>query len=190
MLPASALVSLGGDLARSQPPKTESAPPKVDDKPAAEGAQGWEYEEEVARTREDLDNLQLWLNAKRAQLKAAESSSTVEHKLQGEYDRLLKKGMATTLRREIADLEFLESESQRALIVAEIGDLQTRFNRTRRYLARLEQFGTAAMKTTDDHTLELTELQTRLKYAERLITKLQEELKDTKVELEKVTRRP
>ncbi len=98
--------------------------------------------------------------------------------------------MATTLRREIADLEFLESNSQSALIRAEIGDLQARYNRTKRYLTRLEQYGTSAMKATEDHTLELTEVQTRMKYAERMIIKLQEELKDTRAELEKVTRRP
>ena len=57
--------------------------------------------------------------------------------------------MTTPLRREVADLEFLEAESQRALIQAEIGDLQTRYNRTRRYLARLEQFGTSAMKPAE-----------------------------------------
>jgi chromosome segregation ATPase len=177
-----------GPAVSGQQPKPEAAPPKVEEKAAAPTSLGSEYDEEVTRTREELENIQLWLNAKRAQLKAAEASSTVEHKLQAEYDRLLKKGMTTTLRREIADLEFLESDSQRALIQAEIGDLQARYNRTKRYLARLEQNGTSAMKAPEDHTLELTEVQTRLKYAERMIVKLQEELKDTKAELEVVTR--
>jgi hypothetical protein len=173
---------------RAQQPKPTEALPKAEEKPAAATSLGSEYDEEVTRTREDLVNIELWLNAKRAQLKAAQASSTVEHKLQDEYERLLKKGMTTSLRREIADLEFLESDSQSALIRAEIGDLQARYNRTKRYLARLEQQGTSAMKSSEDHTLELTEVQTRLKYAERMIVKLQEELKDTRAELEVVTR--
>jgi chromosome segregation ATPase len=178
-----------GPAVRGQQPKPAAAPPRAEEKTGPSSSHGPEYDEEVARTREDLESIQLWLNAKQAQLKAAELSSQVEHKLQGEYDRLLKKGMTSTIRREIADLEFLESDSQRALIHAEIGDLQARYNRTKRYLARLEQYGTSAMKTQDDHTLELTEVVTRMKYAERMILKLQEELKDTKAELEKVTRR-
>jgi chromosome segregation ATPase len=179
-----------GGSARAQPAKTEAVAAKSGETriPAPALSQGWEYDEEVTRSREELENIQLWLNAKKAQLKAAESSSQIEHKLQGEYDRLLQKRITTPIRREIADLEFLESESQRALILAEIGELQSRYNRTKRYLARLEQYGTSAMKSTDDRTLELTEVQTRLRYAERMISKLQEELKDTKVELEKVTR--
>jgi hypothetical protein len=180
---------LGTARLRAQSPKPEPAPANAEPKPAPAGSLGPEFEEEVARAREELENLQLWLGAKRAQLKAAELSSQIEHKLQGVYEGLLKKKLTQPIRREIADLEFLESESQRALIQAEIGDLQLKYNRTRRYLARLEQYGTSAMKSPDDHALELTELQTRLKYAERLISKLQEELKDTKAELEKVTRR-
>jgi len=179
-----------GPAASGQQPKPAEAPPKAEEKTAAPTSLGSEYDEEVTRTREDLENIQLWLNAKRAQLKAADFSSQLEHKFQGEYDRLLKKGMTTPLRREVADLEFLESDSQSALIRAEIGDLQARYNRTKRYLARLEQNGTAAIKAPEDHSLELTEVQTRLKYAERLISKLQEELKDTKAELEKLTRVP
>jgi chromosome segregation ATPase len=177
--------------AQGQPAKTEAVPARSAEKPApspSSSSQGWEYDEEVTRTREELENIQLWLNAKKSQLKAAESSSQIEHKLQGEYDRLLQKKITTPIRREIADLEFLESESQRALILAEIGELQSRYNRTKRYLARLQQYGTSAMKTPDDRTLELTEVQTRLRYAERMISKLQEELKDAKAELEKVTR--
>jgi hypothetical protein len=176
-------------VARGQDRKAEQTPAKTDEKPATAASLGPDFEEEVARTREELENTQIWLNAKRAQLKAAEMSSQIEHKFQGEYDRLMKKGMTSPLRREVADLEFLESEAQRALIQAEIGDLELKYNRTRRYLARLEKFGTAAMKSPEDHTLELTELQTRLKYAERLIVKLQEELKDTRAELEKITRK-
>jgi hypothetical protein len=175
--------------ARGQERKAEPAPARTDEKTEATASLGTEYEEEVARTREELENTRVWLNAKRAQLKAAEMSSQIEHKFQGEYDRLLKKGMTSSLRREVADLEFLESEAQRALIQAEISDLELKFNRTRRYLARLEKLGTAAIKAPEDHALELTEVQTRLKYAERLIVKLQEELKDTRVELEKVTRK-
>jgi hypothetical protein len=186
---ALAVAFWSGPAVRGQPPKPAAAPPRAQEKTDPSSSHGPEYDEEVARTREDLESIQLWLNAKQAQLKAAELSSQVEHKLQGEYDRLLKKGMTSTIRREIADLEFLESDSQRALIHAEIGDLQARYNRTKRYLARLEQYGTSAMKTQDDHTLELTEVITRMKYAERMILKLQEELKDTKAELEKVTRR-
>jgi chromosome segregation ATPase len=185
ILPPLLLVLARGGGAHGQPAKTETVPAKPGETLAP---QGWEYDEEVTRTREELENIQLWLNAKKAQLKAAESSSQIEHKLQGEYDRLLQKRITTPIRREIADLEFLESESQRALIMAEIGELQSRYNRTKRYLARLEQYGTSAMKSTDDRTLELTEVQTRLRYAERMISKLQEELKDTKAELEKVTR--
>ena len=143
-----------------QSPKPAAAQPKAEEKAAPTSSLGPEYDEEVTRTREELENIQLWMNAKKAQLKAADFSSQVEHKIQGEYDRLLKKGMTSPLRREIADLEFLESDSQRALIQAEIGDLQARYNRTKRYLARLEQFGTAAMKPPDDHSLELTEVLT------------------------------
>ena len=177
-----------GPAVWGQPPKPAATPPKAEEKAGATTSLGSEYDEEVTRTREDLENIQLWMNAKKAQLEAAEMSSQLEHKIQGEYDRLLKKGMTSPLRREVADLEFLESDSQRALIQAEIGDLQTRYNRTKRYLARLELNGTSAMKAPEDHSLELTEVQTRLKYAERMILKLQEELKDTKAELEKLTR--
>jgi chromosome segregation ATPase len=184
-------VAIGfGSGVRGQQSKPAPTPPRAEEKAGATTSLGLEYDEEVARTREDLENIQLWLSAKRSQLKASELSSQVEHKLQDQYDRLLKKGMTTSLRREIADLEFLESDSQSALIRAEIGDLQSRYNRTKRYLTRLEQYGTSAMKATEDHSLELTEVQTRLKYAERMILKLQEELKDTKAELEKLTRRP
>jgi hypothetical protein len=177
-------------ISRGQDRKAEQPSAKADEKPATAASLGPDFEEEVARTREELENTRVWVNAKRAQLKAAEMSSQLEHKFQGEYDRLLKKGMTSSLRREVADLEFLESEAQRALIQAEIGDLELKYNRTKRYLARLERFGTSAMKSPEDHALELTELQTRLKYAERHILKLQEELKDTRVELERVTRRP
>jgi len=179
-----------------QQPKPEAAFPsasaKAQEKPGAADTSSIppDLEEELIRTREDLENIQLWLNAKRAQLKAAESSSQVEHKLQGEYERLLKKGMTSSIRREVADVEFLETDSQRALIQAEIGDLQVRYNRTKRYLGRLEKYGTSAMKSTEDHALELTEMRTRLTYAERIISKLQEELKDTKAELETLTRDP
>jgi hypothetical protein len=168
---------------QGQPPMPEAAPAKAEEKPGAPNSLGWDYEEEVTRTREDLENLQRWLTAKRAQLKAAEFSSNAERKLQSEYDRLQKKGMASSLHRELADLEVLEADSQRAVLQAEIGDLQTRHNRTKRYLARLEQYGTAAMKSPDDHALELTEILTRLQNAERTISKLQEELKDAKSDL-------
>jgi hypothetical protein len=181
--------SKAADGPRSTPagPSTKpDAPPqtqKGEETPARGSPNGPEYDEELARTREDLENLQLWLSAKRAQLRAAEFSSQLERKIQGENGRLLKKGMTSPLRREVADLEILESDSQLALIQAEIGDLQARYNRTKRYLARLEQYGTAAMKSPEDHTLELVELQTRLRQAERMIVKLQEELKDTRAAL-------
>ena len=177
---AVAMVFWFGPAVSGQQPKPAAAPPKAEEKTGATSSLGSDYDEEVARTREDLENIQLWMNAKRAQLKAAEMSSQLEHKFQGEYDRLLKKGMTSPLRREVADLEFLESDSQRALILAEIGDLQARYNRTKRYLARLEQNGTSAMKAPEERTLELTEVQTRLKYAERIISKLQEELEGYK----------
>jgi chromosome segregation ATPase len=177
---------------QGQEPKPKPAavsPPKVEEKPAPVSQHGPEYDEEVIRTREDLENIQLWINAKQAQLKAAEFELQVEHKIKGEFDRLAKKGLSSPLKRDVSDLESLETNSQSALIRAEIGDLQARYNRTKRYLARLEQYGTSAMKSQEDHTLELTELQTRMKYAERMIVKLQEELKDTKIDLENTRRR-
>jgi hypothetical protein len=179
----------GSATVRAQTPKAEPTPAKAEERPAAPGSLGPEYDEEVARVREDLETIQLWLSAKKAQLKAAELSSQIEHKIQGDYDRLVEKKVTPPIRREIAGLEFAETQAQRALIEAEIGDLQVKYNRTRRYLARLEQYGTSAIKTPDDRTLELIELQTRLKYAERMILKLQEELKDTRMDLESKTRR-
>ncbi len=135
------LALLPGRGSRGEQAKTEPAPASVAENPGSTPPASIppELEEELTRTREDLENLQLWLNAKRAQLRAAETSSQLEHKLQGEWDRFLKKGMATPLRREVADVEFLEADSQRALILAEIGDLQVRYNRTKRYHTRLEQ---------------------------------------------------
>jgi DNA repair exonuclease SbcCD ATPase subunit len=173
---------------RAQPPRPEAAQEKAEPRPDPAGTGGWEFEEELTRTREDLENLKLWLTAKQAQLRAAEASTEVEHGIQSNYDRLLKKGMTSTLRQKVANLEVLEAESQKATIRAEIGDLQLRMNRTQRYLARLQQYGTVAMTPKDDRSLELTEALTRLKYAERAISKLQEELKDTKSELREARR--
>src|SRR4051794_27473087 len=53
------------------------APPKPEEKPKPEpvSSNGWEFDEEVARTREDLENIKLWLAAKQAQLRAAEAST-------------------------------------------------------------------------------------------------------------------
>jgi hypothetical protein len=190
LAPALGLALLAGQGSWGQQAKTEPAPARAAEKPGSTPPASIppELEEEITRTREDLESLQLWLNAKRAQLKAAESSSQVEHRIQGEYDRMLKKGITSSIRRDVSDVEFLEADSQRTLIIAEINDLQVRYNRTRRYLNRLEQYGTSAMKPVEDHVLELTELRTRLQYAERMISKLQEELKDTKTDLEAHTR--
>jgi hypothetical protein len=183
---ALAAAAAGSPGLAAQTPSSQPAPPRTEEKPAAASAMGPEYDEEVARTREDLENLQLWLNAKKAQLKAAELSSQIETKIQGDYGRLVEKKVFPPIRREIAGLELLESEAQQALIRAEIGDLQVKYNRTRRYLARLEQYGTSAMKSPDDRALEIEELRTRLKSAEQTIIKLQEQLKDTRMDLQGV----
>jgi hypothetical protein len=174
---------------RAQPPSPADAPVRADEKRAAASSLGPEYDEEVTRTREELENLQLWLNAKKAQLRAAEAAAQTEQKIQGDYDRLVEKKLAHPVRREIAGVEFLETQAQRALIQAEISDLQIKYNRTKRYLARLEQYGTSAMKSADDRTLEIEELQTRLKSAERTIIKLQEQLKDARMDLDVLMRR-
>jgi hypothetical protein len=173
----------------AQTPKPDPAPPPTAEEKPSSSPQGPEYDEEVARVREDLENLQLWLAAKRAQLKAAELSSQIEQQIKGDYDRLAEKKVTHPIRREIAGLELLESEAQQALIRAEIGDLQAKYHRTRRYLTRLEQYGTAAMKAPDDRSLEIAELQTRLKSAEQHIIKLQEQLKDARMDLEGVIRK-
>jgi DNA repair exonuclease SbcCD ATPase subunit len=175
-----------GERAEAQNPRTglEAAPkPAETPKAPPESANGWAFDEEVAKTREDLENLKLWLTAKQAQLRAAEASTDVEHGIQENYDRMQKKGLSSPLRQKVAKLEVLEAESQRATILAEISDLQLRYNRTERYLKRLQQYGTSAMKSSDDQALELTEVMTRLKYAERMISKLEEKLKDTESDL-------
>jgi hypothetical protein len=182
-------VGFGSSGLRAQPPKPALAPAGAEEKPAATNSQGPEYDEEVIRTREELENLQLWLTAKKAQLKAAEAAAQAEQKIQADYDRLIQKKVEPPIRRQIAGVEFLETQAQQALIQAEISDLQIKYNRTKRYLARLEQYGTSAMKSADDRTLEIEELQTRLKSAEQTIIKLQEQLKDTRMDLQTVIRR-
>jgi hypothetical protein len=174
----------GSSGLQAQPPRPAAAPARAAEKPSAASSQGPEYDEEVTRTREELENLQLWLNAKKAQLKAAEAAAQAEQKIQADYDRLVEKKVAQPIRRQIAGVEFLETQAQQALIQAEIGDLQIKYNRTKRYLARLEQYGTSAMKSADDRILEIAELQTRLKSAEQTIIKLQEQLKDTRMDLQ------
>jgi hypothetical protein len=169
-----------GGWVRAQPPGSALDGTNAEAKTGPAQSAGWEFDEEMTRTREELENLELWLTAKRAQLRAAEMSSEVESDLQADYERMAKKGVTSALRHKVARLEFVEAESHRATIQAEIGDLQLRYNRTKRYLGRLQQYGTAAMKSSEERALELTEVLTRLKYAERAISKLQEELKDAK----------
>jgi hypothetical protein len=182
-------IGFGSSSVQAQPPRPAPAPARAEDKPAAATSLGPEYDEEVTRTREELENLQLWLNAKKAQLKAAQAAAQTEQKIQTDYDRLVEKKLAHPVRREIAGIEFLETQAQQALIQAEISDLQIKYNRTKRYLARLEQYGTSAMKSADDRTLEIEELQTRLKSAERTIIKLQEQLKDARMDLDVIMRK-
>jgi hypothetical protein len=162
---------------RAESPKTVSAGEKTEADPGPTMSADREFEEQLVQLREDVQSQELWINAKQAQLRAAEAAAELDRSMETNNERLGKKGIISPLRQRIGTMSSLQSESERATIRAELADLQIRYGRTRRQLARLEKEGPAGSTSSGDRALEQVEMLTRLRLAEQAVKTLQMDLR-------------